>query len=182
MKQILLLFLIFSFNFGLSQNQTEIDSLLDEIGKIDNSNEISKTEPAKKIIEYKTKLLPTLADFFTDQTMTNVKSECIGRNLTKGEIAIIIADRIEPIIVNYIGFYYQNCLMNTCENNINFVEYYLPFIQSVDTEKFQKKYKLWLLSDKRYKVLLPTGYENKSERKIRQKEYEKAKHTIIETK
>jgi hypothetical protein len=182
MKNILLLVLIFSFNLGISQTKTEIDSLLDEIAKTNDSKGINKTEPAKKIIEYKTKLLPTLADFFTDQTITNVKSECIGRNLTKGEIAIIIADRIEPIIVNYIGFYYQNCLMNSCENNTNFVEYYLPFIQSVDTEKFQKKYKVWLLSDERYKVLLPSGYETKSERKIRKKEYEKAKLTICETK
>ena len=182
MKNILLLVLIFSFNLVLSQNKIEIDSLLNEIAKTNDSKEISKTAPAKKIIEYKTKLLPTLADFFTDQTRTNVKSECIGRNLTKGEIAIIIADRIELIIVNYIGFYYQNCLMNTCENNTNFVEFYLPFIQSVGTEKFQEKYKLWLLSDERYNTLLPAGYETKSERKIRKKEYEKAKLTIIETK
>ncbi|OYX85043.1 MAG: hypothetical protein B7Y83_06185 [Flavobacteriales bacterium 32-34-25] len=180
MKNVLLLVLIFSFNLVLSQNKIEIDSLLNEIAKTNDSKEISKTEPAKKIIEYKTKLLPTLADFFTDKTITNVKSECIGRNLTKGEIAIIIADRIELIIINYIGFYHQNCLMSTCENNTNLIEFYLPFIQSVGTEKFQEKYKLWLLSDERYKTILPEGYE--SERKIRKKEYEKAKLIIIETK
>ena len=63
MKNILLLVLIFSFNLVLSQNKIEIDSLLNEIAKTNDSREISKTEPAKKIIEYKTKLLPTFADF-----------------------------------------------------------------------------------------------------------------------
>lgn len=182
MKRISILVLFFSFNFGISQTKTEINYLLDEIAKTNNSKEINNTEHAKKIIEYKTKSLPTLADFFTDQTITNVKSDCIGRNLTKGEIAIIIADHIEPIIVNFIGFYLQNCLGDSCENNPNFVEYDLPFIQSIDAEKFQKKYRVWLLSDERYKHILPAGYETKSERKIRRKEYEKEKLKIIETK
>ena len=95
MKKLHLIILFFTFNFGLSQTKTEIDSLLNEIAKTENSKEIINTNEGKKFIEYGWKLLPMLSEFFIDQTETNVKSECVGRNLTKGEIAIIMADRIE---------------------------------------------------------------------------------------
>ena len=152
-----------------------------EIAKTDNSKEISKTEQAQKIIQYGNKILPILADFFTDRTITNVKSECIERNLTKGEIAIIMADRIE--IMPYFELTgVQNCLMTFCENNINFIEYYLSYIHRDGTEKFQKKYNEWLLSDYRIKSRFPSNYESSSERKKRRKEFKEVKLEILDAK
>ena len=77
-------------NFGFSQSKSEIENLLDGISKIENSKELTNTEQAEKLIEYGWRILPTLAEFFTDQTLTSTKSECHDRILNKGEIAIIM--------------------------------------------------------------------------------------------
>ena len=90
-----LIFGILISNFGFSQSKSEIENLLNGISKIENSKEITKTEQAQKLIKYSWRILPTLAEFFTDQTLTNIKSECQDRILKKGELAIILADRIE---------------------------------------------------------------------------------------
>lgn len=148
MKKQLLITFILIFNFGLSQTKTEIDSLLNEISKTENSKEIRNTNEAKKFVDYGWKILPILSDFFTDQTETNVKSECVSRNLTKGEIAIIISDAIEGMPYAKITGV-QNCTLTFCEKNLNLIEYYLDFIKSDGIEKFQTKYNLWLASDER---------------------------------
>ncbi|MFX1621386.1 hypothetical protein JZ972_11070, partial [Riemerella anatipestifer] len=78
------------------------------------------------------------ADFFTNSTLTNVKSECQKRNLTKGEIAIIIADQIEKMPYALLTGV-QNCLLEFCENNPNWIEYYFGWIKNDGIERFKEK-------------------------------------------
>jgi hypothetical protein len=153
MKKIRLIIIIsiLNLNFGLAQTESEIDALLNGIAKTENSKGITKTEQAEKIITYGEKSLLILAEFFTDSTQTKVKSECQERNLTKGEIAIIMADQIQRMpYAQLTGI--QNCLLTFCENNPNWIEYYLWAIKRDGTEKFQEKYRDWIawtkLSDK----------------------------------
>lgn len=151
-------------NFGFSQSKSEIENLLDGISKIENSKEITKTKQAEKLIEYGWQILPNLAEFFTDQTLTNVKSECQDRILNKGELAIIMADRIEGMpYFTLTGM--QNCILTFCENNPNLVEYYLPAILAQGTLEFQKKYNEWLASDDRIDWTPLLTYETKKERR-----------------
>tara|TARA_Y100000815_G_scaffold273595_1_gene305256 strand:- start:218 stop:652 length:435 start_codon:yes stop_codon:yes gene_type:complete len=139
MKKLTFTFLIIFVNLNLafSQTKSEIDSLLNGISTIENSKEISKTEQARKIISFEQNSLTTLAIFFTDSTMTKVKSECQERNLTKGEIAIIMADQVEFMPYGTLTGI-QNCLLTFCENNPNLVEYYLWAIKRDGVENFQK--------------------------------------------
>lgn len=174
MKKRHLIILIFTFNFGLSQTNTEIDSLLNEIARIENSKEIINTNEGKKIIDYGWKLLPKLSEFFTDKTKTNVRSECVGRNLTKGEIAIILADKIEGMPYAQITGI-QNCLAAFCEKNMNFIEFYLDFIKIDGVEKFQVKYNEWLKSDANIEWKPIFDLKSTSERKKIIKEKRKAK-------
>jgi hypothetical protein len=161
-----LMIVILISSFGFSQSKSEIENLLDGISKIENSKEITKTEQAKKLIEYGWRILPTLADFFTDQTLTEIKSECNNRILNKGEIAIIIADRIEGMpYARVTGI--QNCTLTFCEKNANLVEYYLPFIERDGIERFETKYMEWLASDDRIDwTPLLTDKTKKERRKI----------------
>ena len=109
----------------------------------------------EKIKEFGEKSLIVLAEFFTDSTLTKVKSDCHNRNLTKGEIAIIIADRIEGIPY-FTVFRIQNCTLTFCENNPNRVEYYL----GGNNEIIQERYMEWLYSKDRLKNV--KGKENQS--------------------
>jgi hypothetical protein len=150
MNKFRLVFLVFFLilNFGFSQTKSEISTLLEGISKTHNSKDIEKSTDAKKIMNFGWQILPTLSEFFTDQTPTNVKSECIGRNLNKGEIAIILADRIEGMPYSKVTGM-QNCTLSFCDQNRNFIEYYLIFIKNKGVEKFQINYQNWLKSDER---------------------------------
>ena len=154
-------------SFGFSQSKSEIENLLDGISKIKNSKEIMKTVQAEKLIEYGWRILPTLAEFYTDQTLTEIKSECQDRILKKGELAIILADRIEGMpYFTLTGM--QNCILTFCENNPNLVEYYLPAIEAQGMAEFQEKYKEWLASDDRIDWTPMLNYKSKKElRKIK---------------
>lgn len=148
MKKNVLLFLLLLLNLNLSFSQTksEIDSLLNRISKTENSKQIIKTEEAKKLIALGEKSLPILADFFSDSTLTKVQSECHGRNLTKGEISIIMADQINRMpYALLMGV--QNCLFEFCEGNSNLIEYYLPWINRDGFIKFKENYISWLSHD-----------------------------------
>ncbi|MCW0493585.1 hypothetical protein OKE73_10695, partial [Riemerella anatipestifer] len=147
MKKICLILIILVLNQTLSfaQTKSEIDLLLNGIAKTGDSKKIRKTEQAQKIISYGEKSLPILADFFTNSTLTNVKSECQKRNLTKGEIAIIIADQIEKMPYALLTGV-QNCLLEFCENNPNWIEYYFGWIKNDGIERFKEKYTDWLTS------------------------------------
>ncbi|WP_196887306.1 hypothetical protein [Aureivirga sp. CE67] len=164
--QLTLIIVVLISCFGFSQSKSEIENLLDGISTIENSKEIAKTEQAEKLIEYGWRILPTLAEFFSDQTLTEIKSECNNRVLNKGEIAIIMADQIEGMpYATVTGI--QNCTFTFCENNANLIEYYLPYIQRDGIEKFLKKYMEWLASDDRidWKLFL-TAKTKKERRKI----------------
>ena len=164
MKKIGLLFLTLFLNLNLSYSQTEfeIDSLLTGIAETENSSEIIKTEQAEKIIAFGEKSLPILAELFTDSTQTKVKSECNSRNLTKGELAIIMADQIDRMPYALLTGV-QNCLLEFCPNNPNLIEYYLSSINRDGFSKFKDKYISWLSEDwiKRVK-----GKERRERKKI----------------
>ncbi|NJB72912.1 hypothetical protein GGR42_003410 [Saonia flava] len=146
--RLLIFFVVLSGNFSNSQSKPEIDSLLDGIARIENSKEITKTEQAEKILAFGESSLTILAEFFIDSTKTVVRSECQERNLTKGELAIIMADRIEIMpYATITGI--QNCLLTYCENNPNIVEYYLWAIKRDGYDNFQKKYVDWIYSKDR---------------------------------
>ena len=81
-----LIILVLISSFGFSQSKSEIENLLNGISTIENSKEIIKTKQAEKLIEYGWRILPTLAEFFSDKTLTEIKSECNNRILNKGEI------------------------------------------------------------------------------------------------
>jgi len=156
MKKLHLLIIILSFNLGFSQTKSEISLLLNEISETENSIYITNTRQASKIIDYGDKSLAILTDYFTDTTLTKVKSECQKRFLTKGDIAIILADTIKRMhYFQLTGI--QNCLATFCENNPNLIEYYLWAIEKNGREKFQKKYRDWIywekLSDKERKKI-----------------------------
>lgn len=154
MKKIRLIisFLLLNISFVLAQTKTEMDSLLNIIGEIENSKHISKTEETQKIIEIGANSLIILADFFTDQTKTNVYSDCQNRTLIKGEIAIIIADRIEGMpFAKLTGV--QNCLLEFCKDNPNLIEYYFPWIAKDEAITFKQKYTEWLNSKERKKSI-----------------------------
>jgi hypothetical protein len=147
MKKIAILYLTILLNLNLSFSQTEpeIDSLLNGIAKTENSIGIVKTKQAERIMAFGEKSLPILAEFFTNSTLTEIKSECNKRNLTKGELAIIIADRIEGMPFALLTGV-QNCLLEFCENNPNLIEYYLPWIKKDGGKSFKEKYINWLAS------------------------------------
>ncbi|WP_430426268.1 hypothetical protein [Maribacter litoralis] len=161
----ILIFLVVSQNFVFSQTEMEIDSLLQKIAETENSRGILKTVQAEKIISYGESSLPILSDFFTDSTETKVFSECQARNLSKGELAIIMADGIDRMpYMRITGI--QNCLLTYCENNPNWIEYYLFAINRDGLNNFQTKYKDWLaylkLSDKKKRKV-----ERKNSREFR---------------
>ncbi len=164
--RLILIIAVLISSFGFSQSKSEIENLLDGISTIDNSKEITKTKQAEKLILYGWRILPILAEFFSDQTLTEIKSECNNRILNKGEIAIIMADRIEGMpYARVTGI--QNCTLTFCEKNANLIEYYLPFIKRDGIEKFGTKYKEWLASDDRIDwTPLLTDKTKKERRKI----------------
>jgi len=164
-KKIALLLVIFlKVTSSFSQTKSEINSLLNEISKTENSKEITNTERAKKVISFGESSLSMLAEFFNDSTSTTVTSTCQERNLTKGEIAIIMADRIEEIPYATITGV-QNCLLTFCNENPNLIEYYLWAIQDNGVENFKKKYLEWLESEERMEWSPLIDYKTKRERK-----------------
>lgn len=147
----ILLLLSVNIQIGFTQNvlAVEIDRLISAISLIDSSQKIIETEEAAQIIKMGEDGLIILSDFFADTTITNIKSKCQNRKLVKGEIAIILADRIELMPYYYLTKI-QNCLMTFCEDNPNLIEYYLNSIKR-DLNSFTKDYKEWLNSEKRKK-------------------------------
>jgi hypothetical protein len=125
----------------------EIESLLSMLYQIDNSKDLSVNLQGKRLINYGNKILPILASKFLDTTSTNVKSMCQNFYLRKGEIAIIIADRIEYMPYAKLT-QIQNCIATFCEDNPNFIEYYLSAIRKQGIFSFQKKYLRWLKAKK----------------------------------
>lgn len=143
MKKIIILLFIFKASLVFSQTKSEIEALIIAIAKTENSKEIIKTGEIKNIFLYGKKALPILSGFFTDREITNVYSDCAKRKLSKGEVAIIIADHIQRMpYFQLTGF--QNCTLSHCEKNPNLVEYYFQFITEGRLSSFKKRYDEWL--------------------------------------
>ena len=148
--KLILIISILNFNLGFTQTKSDINLLLNGIAETEDSKGIIKTEQAEKIIYFGEKALPILANIFTNSTLTKIKSECQERNLTKGEVAIILADKIEMMpYAKLTGI--QNCLLTFCKDNPNFIEYYLNSIKKNEIEVFKIKYIEWLTSSERKK-------------------------------
>lgn len=144
---IVLLLAIFH-DSAFAQTKAEVESLLAIIGDTANSRNIIKSQSAEALAALGKEVLPILTDNFLDSTEVDTFSDCLSRNLTRGEIAIILADKIEMMpYATLTGV--QNCLLTFCENNPNFIEYYLDYVRHDDLGVFQKKYKEWLQSDER---------------------------------
>ncbi|HOY12607.1 MAG TPA: hypothetical protein PLY70_05680 [Saprospiraceae bacterium] len=133
---------------AFGQTQLLIDSLVTVLSETKNSIEISKKPEAIKIISYGQKSLTFLSNIFDDQTLTETRSEFQNLVLTKGEIAIILADKIEYMPYGRLTNI-QNCLLEFCKDNPNLVEYYLFSIRSNNVKEFQRRYKDWLTSKER---------------------------------
>jgi len=182
MKKIRLIIIIsiLNLNFGFSQTRSEIDLLLNGISETRNSKEITKTRQAKKIIAFGENSLKTLSHFFTDSSLTKIKSECQKRNLTKGEIAIIVADKIERMpYFQLTGM--QNCFLEFCKDNPNLIEYYLPSIKYIGIEKFKEKYVEWLSwrkLSKREKRKIERKKKREYKRKMKEFEKRPAGNTV----
>lgn len=131
-----------------AQSQSVIDKLLDSLSQTSNSRNLSTTMQAARLISYGKTVLPLLAIRFSDQSPTNVYSSCQNTKLVKGEIAIIIADRIESMPYALLTGI-QNCTMTFCDNNPNMVEYYVDAIRRKGATAFEKGYQAWLKSSDR---------------------------------
>lgn len=140
--------LIVYVNFAYCQSKSEIEDLLIEVSKVPDSKDIIKNQSALKISDYHDEALNILPDFFTDDTKTNVYSKCLKRKLTKGELAIILCDRIE-IIPYFELINMRNFALSFCKDNPNFVEPYLDIIKKQSVKKFQERYVQWINSEER---------------------------------
>jgi hypothetical protein len=150
MKTIISIFLIAQSLLCFSQTDSKIDSLLGALSDVARAADLSTRPPAIQIMNYGSDALPVLAKHFSDTSVTQVISDCQNIYLTKGEIAIIIADRIE--IMPYMMLTgIQNCILEFCRDNPNWVEYYLSAIRRDGVISFQKKYLNWLKSKDRRK-------------------------------
>jgi hypothetical protein len=158
MKSILFLVFLGATLCSYSQNAAEIDSLVSLVGEnVGDSRIIIDDRNSKTVISYSNQALNILALLFVDTTVTKVYSYCHERYLTKGEISIILADRIEMMpYARLTGV--QNCLFTFCENNKNFIEFYFQW-NSIDVTRFQREYIAWLKSAERKKW-------NRSRRKV----------------
>ena len=150
-KRIAILLLLFlQFDRTFSQSKKEIDSLLSVVNEIENSKSITSSPAAIKIIAYGGKVLPLLASYFQDTIKTHIKSDCQDILLNKGEVAIIIADRIELMPYALLTGI-ENCLLQFCKDNPNWIEYYLVAIRRDGVKTFSRKYSDWLMSKDRKK-------------------------------
>jgi hypothetical protein len=147
-----------------SQSARQVDSLLSAVCLTKQSKDIVKNKQAKKLIAGGTKLLPVLAGFFTDNTLTTVRSECQGRFFNKGEVAIILADHIE-MMPYYTVTGIQNCMLDFCKDNPNGIEIYMNVIKGNGIVLFYKNYSAWLNSNDRKKW--PPYIANKINRKTK---------------
>jgi hypothetical protein len=130
-------------NKTLAQLNHRVDSLLLLVYNTDSSKQIAGTEAGQRLMAYGYHLLPMLTMKFYDTTVTGVASSCVNRFLTRGEVAIILADRIEGMPYCFLTGV-QNCLLQFCGPNK--IETYLWWIRRNGIATFAKKYRQWLNS------------------------------------
>lgn len=96
-------------------------------------------------------ILPALSKHFADTSVTAVFSACAGRFLKQGEIALLVADRIESMPY-FLLTGLQNCTLESCDGKTLTIEWYLDFIRQRNmTGEFSKRYNKWLISPERKK-------------------------------
>ena len=139
--------LVFILFFTLSAKAQIGENVEREFNKIlltKNSKEISHSSSLVTLQKkYGKSSLVYLAKLFDIPTKTNVYSDCHNRFLTKGEIAIIIADQIDRMpYFELTGI--QNCTLTYCDGNPNLIEYYFSYLKSYN--EFQRKYYQYLKS------------------------------------
>ena len=145
---IILVYLIVGYNSN-SQSHVQLDSLLSQFqGK---SSAISESQHGKLVYSLGRKSLRELASFFSDTSVSKVFSTCNNRNLTKGEIAMVMADHIEMMPYQLLTGL-QNCILIFCEENLNRIEYYFSAIEAMGRPKFTSNYLAWLSSKRRKKI------------------------------
>ncbi len=129
-----------------SINNSEMDHVLSSVeGK---SEKMLHDRFVQQIIKEGNSNLQSLIDKFPDTTLSNVYSNCCNRYLSRGELAIIIADHIEKMPY-FLLTGIQNCTMTFCPDNPNNIEYYLDVIKSRrGVHEFTKKYRQWVNSKK----------------------------------
>ena len=140
----------------------QADYIILSLGRVScKSERIINDSNAKLIIEKGISILTVLADRFIDSTVSLVYSDCNNRYLTVGELAIILADRVEMMpYFPLTGI--ENCTMKFCDKNPNLIEYYFNTIHNrLTIDEFQRRYKAWLKSKNRRKGRwLPPGRPN----------------------
>lgn len=139
--------LILGSNLVFGQSKKEIENLLIDVCNVSDSRDIIRNKSTMQISDYQ-ESLNILPDFFTDDSKTEVYSKCLKRNLNRGEVAIILCDRIE-IIPYFKLIKLQEVGFLLCKNNPNFVEPYLDIIKKQSIKTFQEKYIKWLDSEER---------------------------------
>jgi hypothetical protein len=108
------------------------------VKEITNSDAISTCEHGKKLLNSGLEILPYLKEKFTDSTETKVYSTHNKRNLTFGELAIIVAGNIKTIpIAKVLGI--QQC---TPPIDLN-IEHFLWAIKK-NPKRFIENYNIWL--------------------------------------
>lgn len=142
-----IIFILFS-NLIFGQSDNEIEKLLIDVCRVSDSKDIIRDKSAMQISDYQDKSLNILTDFFIDDSKTEVYSKCLKRKLNRGEVAIILCDRIE-IMPYFQLIKMQNTGLSFCKDNPNFVEPYLDIIKKQSTKAFQEKYVKWLHSEER---------------------------------
>ena len=139
---------IFLFLLSLqsgAQTKQELTSLIQEISEdVDSSQLIIDHKNASEIINSGITTIPRLIELFSDDTMTAIYSDCEQKYLSKGEIAIILTDRI-----HWMPYYtltgIQNCLLTFCPANLNLIEFYLNAVKRQPIAEFQQKCKEWYM-------------------------------------
>jgi hypothetical protein len=146
---IILFLLIVVIPVSNAQSSRLLDSLLSSIEG--NSKYLVTTKSGKAVLQKGKASLLALAQHFQDMSPTGVYSDCRSRYLTKGEVAIILADRIE-VMPYFTLTGLQNCTLAFCKDNANLIEYYLGVIRRNGIAQFQRKYQEWLVSIDRKKT------------------------------
>ncbi len=131
---------------GVTSQSSFVDQLKKQQWSLTESEKIIDDPLAKQILSEGEKNLFELAKLIDNNEESKVFSKCKNRNLTVGETAMLLIDHIDGMPY-FLIFDIQNCTMEKCPDNPNFVEYYF-YGQQKEAQQFKKRYLDWLLHDK----------------------------------
>lgn len=117
------------------------NALIKVTQEVSTSDSIELCQNGQKIINSGKDILPYLLEHFKDSTETNIYSEFNKRDLTTGEVAIILSNSIKKIpIAQVVGV--QQCTP-PFESD---VEKFLGYIKN-RPERFYEEYENWIKND-----------------------------------